>query len=344
MPPGRLAACDATGAAASAPRAPPAHAPAAGPRGAPASAPPTLIAVLDPWASPSASKHAAATRVAPGRGPASQHRAAQPAGVRKLHGILRQRPPARGVGEGGGKGGRGEEEGDLAQPAPIGVYTRPARRRSGRTRRATPRGAPYSAAACRRARRARRRPARRAATRRRRVRGSTHQQPHTPPPPPPPAPQHREAAGLSHDAALVAELKQALADAGGALPPEMVPAGDVDATLRRFLRARKGRVDAALAMLLSARRARLKRGGPIVKQAQRKPPVQRPPLRRAAPPGARPTPPPPPRRRPPRAESLEWRRARRADAALREPLDPKLMATVRECRPSSYIGFHREVG
>lgn len=44
------------------------------------------------------------------------------------------------------------------------------------------------------------------------------------------------------------------------------------------------------------------------------------------------------------AESLEWRRARGADAALRVPLEPNLVRVIRECRPSSYIGFHKEVG
>lgn len=76
-------------------------------------------------------------------------------------------------------------------------------------------------------------------------------------------PQHREASGLSHEAAALAEFKQAVADAGLVLPPEMaMAAGNYDPALRRFLRARKGKIDAALAMLQSesqkaARRAPL---------------------------------------------------------------------------------------
>lgn len=64
--------------------------------------------------------------------------------------------------------------------------------------------------------------------------------------------QQREAAGLSHDDAVLQEFKDACAAAGLLpLPAAMAVAGDHDATLRRFLRARKGRVDAAVAMLAS---------------------------------------------------------------------------------------------
>jgi hypothetical protein len=45
----------------------------------------------------------------------------------------------------------------------------------------------------------------------------------------------------------------------------------------------------------------------------------------------------------PQTESLEWRRAHGVDACLREPLAPSLVSLIRECRPSSYIGFHRDV-
>ncbi|GBF91545.1 hypothetical protein Rsub_04285 [Raphidocelis subcapitata] len=103
--------------------------------------------------------------------------------------------------------------------------------------------------------------------------------------------QQRELSGLGHEAAVLAEFKQMVADAGLVLPPELVVNGDTDATLRRFLRARKFKVEAAMAML---------------------------------------------------EKSLAWRRRVRADEALRAPLPRELVTLVRECRPSSYIGFHRE--
>lgn len=67
----------------------------------------------------------------------------------------------------------------------------------------------------------------------------------------PPPLQAAEASGLSHDAAVLAEFKAMISAAGLALSPELAVAGDLDATLRRFLRARKGRLDAAFAMLQS---------------------------------------------------------------------------------------------
>lgn len=70
---------------------------------------------------------------------------------------------------------------------------------------------------------------------------------------PPPPHQAAEASGLSHDAAVLAEFKAMISAAGLALSPELAVAGDLDATLRRFLRARKGRLDAAFAMLQSER-------------------------------------------------------------------------------------------
>lgn len=64
-------------------------------------------------------------------------------------------------------------------------------------------------------------------------------------------PQQLEATGVSHDAAVLAEFKHMLNIAGVRLPDEMVVNGDYDATLRRFLRARKYSLDAAFAMLES---------------------------------------------------------------------------------------------
>jgi hypothetical protein len=46
----------------------------------------------------------------------------------------------------------------------------------------------------------------------------------------------------------------------------------------------------------------------------------------------------------PPAESLAWRIKVSADTALEHPLEPRLMQLVRECRPSSYIGFDSQVG
>ncbi|KAI8477280.1 MAG: CRAL-TRIO domain-containing protein [Monoraphidium minutum] len=100
-----------------------------------------------------------------------------------------------------------------------------------------------------------------------------------------------EAAGASHGEAVLAEFKRMIADAGLQLPPELIVNGDADATLRRFLRARKQRLDAALAML---------------------------------------------------EKCLAWRKRVGADGALRNPLPPAMVALIRECRPSSYIGFHRD--
>jgi hypothetical protein len=60
-----------------------------------------------------------------------------------------------------------------------------------------------------------------------------------------------ELAGLGHEEAVLAEFKKAVQDAGLRLPPEFVINGDVNATLRRFLRARKYRLAAAMAMLES---------------------------------------------------------------------------------------------
>lgn len=42
-------------------------------------------------------------------------------------------------------------------------------------------------------------------------------------------------------------------------------------------------------------------------------------------------------------ESLQWRSKMGADHILEHPIDPVLQETVRECRPSSYIGFDRQV-
>lgn len=43
------------------------------------------------------------------------------------------------------------------------------------------------------------------------------------------------------------------------------------------------------------------------------------------------------------AESLGWRTQVGADNILEHPIDPKIQQTVRACRPSSYIGFDKEV-
>jgi hypothetical protein len=64
-------------------------------------------------------------------------------------------------------------------------------------------------------------------------------------------PQRAESAGATHEEAVLAEFKRMLSERGVALPPEMAVAGDEDATLRRFLRARKWRLDAAFQMLTS---------------------------------------------------------------------------------------------
>ena len=42
-------------------------------------------------------------------------------------------------------------------------------------------------------------------------------------------------------------------------------------------------------------------------------------------------------------ESLAWRAKVSADTALEHPLEPGLMQLVRQCRPSSYIGFDSQV-
>jgi hypothetical protein len=47
-----------------------------------------------------------------------------------------------------------------------------------------------------------------------------------------------------------------MAEAGMAIGPEMAVLGDADATLRRFLRARKFKLEAAFNMLESERRFR----------------------------------------------------------------------------------------
>lgn len=100
-----------------------------------------------------------------------------------------------------------------------------------------------------------------------------------------------ERSGLDHGAAVLAEFKHLIEQGGLRLPPEMVVAGDLDATLRRFLRARKFKLEAAYAML---------------------------------------------------EKSLAWRARVGADTALRTPLPSARVATIRDCRPSSYVGFHRE--
>lgn len=53
-----------------------------------------------------------------------------------------------------------------------------------------------------------------------------------------------------HEIALE-QLKVRIARAGLQLPPALLVNGDIDATLLRFLRARKYHVDAAFAMLES---------------------------------------------------------------------------------------------
>lgn len=45
----------------------------------------------------------------------------------------------------------------------------------------------------------------------------------------------------------------------------------------------------------------------------------------------------------PPPESLAWRAKVGADDALRRPMPHDLITLIRECRPSSYIGFDREV-
>jgi hypothetical protein len=65
--------------------------------------------------------------------------------------------------------------------------------------------------------------------------------------------QQLQLSGLGHEDAVLAEFKRTLTERGVVVPHEMVVNGDEDATLRRFLRARKWRVEAAFAMLESAR-------------------------------------------------------------------------------------------
>lgn len=50
---------------------------------------------------------------------------------------------------------------------------------------------------------------------------------------------------------MLAEFKKMIQDAGLHLSPELIVNGDLDATLRRFLRARKYRLEAAFQMLES---------------------------------------------------------------------------------------------
>lgn len=97
----------------------------------------------------------------------------------------------------------------------------------------------------------------------------------------------KQALAEDHEACLD-EFRLRIAQAGLQLPPVLFCNGDVDATLMRFLRARKWNVEAAFTML---------------------------------------------------EKSLAWRARVGADTALEHPLDPQLMQLVRECRPSSYIGF-----
>ncbi|KIZ04904.1 hypothetical protein MNEG_3047 [Monoraphidium neglectum] len=104
--------------------------------------------------------------------------------------------------------------------------------------------------------------------------------------------QQLEATGTSHEDAVLAKFKKMISEAGLQLSPEFVVYGDLNATLHRFLRARKYKLEAAFAML---------------------------------------------------EKSLAWRKRVGADGALRLALPQDLVALVRGCRPSSYIGFHREV-
>jgi len=57
--------------------------------------------------------------------------------------------------------------------------------------------------------------------------------------------------GLSHEDAVLAEFKKMISDAGFVISGEMTVLGDLDATLHRFLRARKYKLEAAFAMLES---------------------------------------------------------------------------------------------
>ncbi|WIA15339.1 hypothetical protein OEZ85_002004 [Tetradesmus obliquus] len=93
-----------------------------------------------------------------------------------------------------------------------------------------------------------------------------------------------------HTSALLA-FKARLAEAGLQIPRELVVNGDLDATLYRFLRARKYNVQLAYAML---------------------------------------------------EKSLAWRAAKGADTILEQPMDPHFTSVVRQCRPSSYIGYDKE--